>query len=239
MISVLTHADLVLRHRKGEARLISPLRAVGVIIVFGAIYGALMGTFCGEGQPVRGMQALFSATKMPLLLLLTFVLALPSFYVINMLVGLGGDFAEALRALLATQAGLTVILASLSPFTVLFYVSSTQYDGAILFNAGMMATASFAAQRLLRRFYAPLIARDVRHRKMVRVWLIVYAFIGIQMGWVLRPFIGQPGVPTTYFRGGAWGNAYVEIWEKVSDVMKGRRSWERGMMEQSNREDEK
>jgi hypothetical protein len=55
---------------------------------------------------------------------------------------------------------------------------------------------------------------------------LIYAFVGIQMGWVLRPFIGQPGVPTTFFRPGAWGNAYVELWEKAGDVVKGRRRWE-------------
>ena len=31
---------------------------------------------------------------------------------------------------------------------------------------------------------------------MLRAWLGVYAFVGIQMGWVLRPFVGQPDRPT-------------------------------------------
>lgn len=26
-----------------------------------------------------------------------------------------------------------------------------------------------------------------------RVWLILFAVVGLQMGWVLRPFIGAPG----------------------------------------------
>ncbi len=153
-----------------------------------------------------------------LVTIVTFILALPSFYVINMLVGLGRDFGIAVRALLATQAGLTIILASFAPFTLLFYASTTNYDAAILFNALMFGTASIAAQRLLKRFYAPLIARDKRHRSMVRLWIILYAFVGIQMGWVLRPFIGQPGSRTTFFREGAWGNAYVEVWEKAAEV---------------------
>lgn len=227
MATFLAQADLILRPADAGVRLLSPGRAAIMVLVFGATYGACMGTFFADGGVPRALQAVYSAAKVPLLLTLTFLLALPSFYVVNMLVGLGGDFSEALRALLSTQAGLTVILASLAPFTLLFYASSTQYDGAILFNAAMFAVASFAGQRLLRRFYAPLIARDPRHRRMVRVWLIVYAFVGIQMGWVLRPFVGRPGAPTTFFRSGAWGNAYVEVWEKVGDVLKGKRGWER------------
>jgi hypothetical protein len=221
VIAVLSNAQVVLRpERRGD---LEPRWALALIVAFGLLYGALMGTFYGEGQWPRALQALYSATKVPLLLIMTFLLALPSFYVINMLFGLGADFARAVRALLATQAGLTVILASFGPFTVLFYASTTNYDAAILFNGVMFAAASFAAQRLLRRFYAPLIARNPRHRQMARLWLILYAFVGIQMGWVLRPFIGRPDSPTQFFREGAWGNAYVEVWGKAVQVFRGGR----------------
>jgi hypothetical protein len=39
----------------------------------------------------------------------------------------------------------------------------------------------------------------------------LYLFVAIQMGWVLRPFVGDPDQPTRFFRAGAWSNAYVEI----------------------------
>ena len=213
MTALLHQADVLLRPASRLA--FSPRRLLAMIVFFGMVYGALMGLFYGPDQAPRLWQALYSATKVPLLLMLTFLLALPSFYVLNMLMGLAGDFGEAMRALLATQAGLTIVLASLGPFTVLFYTSTTNYDAAILFNALMFATASFAAQRLLKRFYAPLIARNRRHRRMVVFWIILYAFIGVQMGWVLRPFIGDPRTQTTFFREGAWGNAYIEVWDKV------------------------
>jgi hypothetical protein len=198
---------------------------VAMIILFGVFYGAMMGTFYDTGDSPRLLQSAYSAAKVPMLLLLTFLIALPSFYVLNMLLGLAGDFAEALRALLATQAGLTVVLASLAPFTLFFYASTTNYDAAVLFNAFMFGAASLAGQRLLKRFYAPLIARDGRHRRMVRVWIILYAFVGIQMGWVLRPFIGDPEKPTVFFREGAWGNAYIEVWDKVVWASKGGRRY--------------
>jgi hypothetical protein len=43
--------------------------------------------------------------------------------------------------------------------------------------------------------------------------LVLYGFVAIQMGWVLRPFVGNPDQPTGFFRAGAWSNAYVEIAE--------------------------
>ena len=77
----------------------------------------------------------------------------------------------------------------------------------------MFTVASVSAQWVLRRRYAPLITRNKRHRLMLRAWLGVYAFVGIQMAWVLRPFIGQPGRPVTFFREDTWGNAYVILFE--------------------------
>jgi hypothetical protein len=219
--SLIVQADALLR--PGSPRAFHGRTLLAMIVLFGVIYGALMGTFFDEGESVRVWQSVYSAAKVPLLLVLTFLLALPSYYVLNTLAGVSADFGEALKALLATQVGLTVVLASLAPFTLLFYASTTNYDAAIMFNALMFGAASWAGQRLLRRFYAPLIARDRRHRTLVRVWIILYAFVGIQMGWVLRPFIGQPGSPTTFFREGAWGNAYVEVWDKAVWATRGGR----------------
>jgi hypothetical protein len=40
-----------------------------------------------------------------------------------------------------------------------------------------------------------------KHVKTVfNLWVIVFALVGAQMGWVLRPFIGNPNMPFTWFR---------------------------------------
>jgi hypothetical protein len=169
---------------------------IAVVIVSGGFYGLVMGAFGGFGGD-RPLQMIF---------------------VLNSLLGLRSDFAEAIRALAVTQTAVAVILASLAPYTALWYASTMDYHEATLFNAAMFAIASVAAQWVLRRRYVPLIARDPRHRVMVRVWLAMYAFVGIQMGWVLRPFIGQPDRPVTFFREEAWGNAYIVILETAWTV---------------------
>ena len=75
----------------------------------------------------------------------------------------------------------------------------------------MFAAASLSAQVLLRRYFRALIARNPRHGWMFWLWIAIYAFVGIQMAWVLRPFIGSPDAPVTFFREGAWSNAYVAV----------------------------
>jgi hypothetical protein len=194
-------------------------RLASVLLAFGLFYGAVMGTFGGLiGE--RLLQVLFSAIKVPLLLVATFALSLPSFFVLNTLLGVRDDFKEALRAITATQAALTVVLASLAPCTLLWYASSADYQSAILFNALMFGIASLSSQWHLRRLYTPLIARDARHRLLLRVWLILFAFVGIQMGWLLRPFIGNPTEPVRFLREDAWGNAYLAVLQMITNTLR-------------------
>ena len=127
-----------------------------------------------------------------------------------------------LRALLSTQAGLTIILSALAPYTAFWYVSGSRYQPAILWNGVMFAVASLSAQWMLRRSYQPLIEINPKHRWMLRAWLVIYVFVGIQMGWVLRPFIGDPAAPVQFFREGSWTNAYEVVIQMIWDVLSGR-----------------
>ena len=163
----------------------------------------------------RPLQMLYSAIKVPLLLLVSFGLTLPSFFVLNTLLGLRNDFPAALRALLSAQAALALVLAALAPLTATWYLSVTSYPSCTFFNGVMFAIATFSARWPLRRRYAPLIARNPRHRSMLTIWLVLYVFVAIQMAWVLRPFLGDPAQATTFFRHGAWGNAYMVVLEVI------------------------
>jgi hypothetical protein len=200
-------ADEVLRGRGTEVSSPAARLTIALALSCALMYGAAMGC-SGDVVCGRPLQILYSAVKLPALLVITFALSLPSFFVVNMLLGLHEDFGRVLRALATAQAALTIVLASLAPLTLLWYVSTANHDANVAFNAAAFAVAAVAAQQVLRREYRPLIAKDVRHGKLLRAWLVVYAFVGIQTAWVLRPFIGDPNRPTQLFRDHAWGNAY-------------------------------
>ena|SRR5579862_3004182 len=223
MKSLLVCADAVVRGELPVATTHSLKRIVtqllAVIVLFGSLYGAAMGSFGGIGGDCL-LQVLYSAIKVPLLLLATFALSLPSFFIFNTLRGLREDFPQALRALLASQSGLTVLLASMAPLTLLWNISATGHEAAILFNALVFGIATLGGQVLLRRYYQTLLVRDDRHIRMLRLWGVVYAFVGIQMGWILRPFVGDPGKPITFVRDESWGNAYVAVFQLLVHVFR-------------------
>ncbi len=189
------------------------------VVVFGICYGAVMGSFGGIAGE-RVWQMVYSAIKVPLLLLVTFALSLPSLFIFNTLLGLRSDFAAALRALVASQAGLTILLASLAPLTLMWNVSATGHQATILFNALMFGVATLGGQKLLRHYYRPLLARDPRHVWLLRIWGVVYTFVGIQMGWILRPFVGDPDRAVRFFREDTWGNAYVILFQLLRHVFR-------------------
>ncbi len=185
-----------------------------VLCMSGMFYGSVMGSFAGIFGD-RFFQVIFSAVKVPMLLMVTFGLSLPFFYVLNTLYGLRDDFKKVLRSLLATQACVTIILMSLSPLTALWYISFDNYRTAILVNFIMFSFAAGSSQLVLKRFYRPLVESNPVHLKLLRFWIIIYGFVGVQMGWVLRPFIGDPNSQVQFFRDGAWGNAYLELFRII------------------------
>jgi hypothetical protein len=207
MLQLLRPADNLLR---GKTAFESTAAAWILLILGGMLYGGVMGSY-GFEKEVRPKQMAFSAIKTPLLLLATFVISLPSFFVLNTLFGVRHDFGRVLKALATSQASSTLVLASLAPYTAFWYASFKDYTDAILFNGLVFGVASLAGQAVLRKAYRPLISSNARHHLLLWIWLAIYSFVGIQMGWSLRPFIGSPGTAVEFLRESDGDNVYVVL----------------------------
>ncbi|MGD2105397.1 MAG: actin-binding WH2 domain-containing protein, partial [Anaerolineae bacterium] len=55
-------------------------------------------------------------------------------------------------------------------------------------------------------------------RTVVWLWIILYAFVGSQMAWTLRPFVGAPGLPFELFRQ-LGGNFYANVLASLGEVL--------------------
>jgi len=186
------------RYAVGRAR-VPWGRLVLFVSLGGSLYGLVMGSLDG-----RWVGALYSAVKVPLLLCLSLSVCLPNFLVVNLLLGLGQDFPAALRGILSAQGTLSVCLACLAPVTAVFYVSQPSYPFALFLNGCCFGLAVLCAQLTLANHYRPLIARQPRHRRALAAWLALYVLVGIKLGHVLRPFVGDPRLPTTFLREEQW-----------------------------------
>lgn len=55
-------------------------------------------------------------------------------------------------------------------------------------------------------------------RLTFQVWVVIYALVGAQMGWILRPFIGAPDLQFTWFRGRE-ANIFVDIVRTLGNLL--------------------
>jgi len=228
MPALFTHVDDMLRMQgwgaAGDPQPGALRRSAIYVVGFGLLYGAAMGSYAGvvgdRAWDDLLLQMTYSAVKVPLLLAVTCVVAMPSFFVLNSLFGLRDDFTAAVRAVAATQAGVAVLPTSLAPLTIMWYLTSDAYVPAVMCNAVMFAVAGISAQRLLRGHYQRLIARNKNHRIMLWAWLGLYTFVGIQMGWMMRPFIGSRDVEVEFFRREGFENAYVIVARLIAGLFR-------------------
>jgi hypothetical protein len=55
-------------------------------------------------------------------------------------------------------------------------------------------------------------------RTLFQAWLVVYALVGAQMAWVLRPFIGAPKLPFEWFRPRG-GNVFTDVLRSIGELL--------------------
>jgi hypothetical protein len=51
---------------------------------------------------------------------------------------------------------------------------------------------------------------------------MLYVFVAIQGAWVLRPFVGAPGLEPSFLRAELWTNAYVVVARTAAQALLGR-----------------
>ena len=173
-----------------------------------AIYLALYGLVMGISN--SWMQAAMSAIKLPMLYLETLIICLPTLYFFNLLYGSQLTFSQTAALMMAAitiTGALALAFASITLF--LWMTIGDQYTILALVNVVVLGTSSWWGVVYLRqgmRFVQEGV-RHVRRRSILLVWLVIYAFVGTQMGWSLRPFFGAPGEPFVVLRGG--GGTFV------------------------------
>ena len=55
-------------------------------------------------------------------------------------------------------------------------------------------------------------------KKIIQSWLLLYAFVGSQLGWTLRPFFGTPDSAFQLFRERE-GNFYLSVMQSLGYLL--------------------
>ena len=72
-------------------------------------------------------------------------------------------------------------------------------------------------------------------RSVFRIWVLVFGLVGAQMGWVMRPFVGDPSNPFTFFRQRE-SNFFQDVLRKTGELLSWgeNRGQESGIRSQKN-----
>lgn len=194
-----------------------------IAIVLGCgLYGAAVGLWRAP------QQALYTAIKMPLLIFLTCGGNALLNGLLAQVLGSGLSFRQSSIAILMSFTIASLILAALSPVAIFILLNtpplasaerSTGHSVTLLCDVLFIAYAGVVANRRLLRLLTEICTTADAARLVFWSWLAGNLFLGAQLSWVLRPFIGSPGLPIQFLRDDPMrGNFYESVFRAIRNL---------------------
>lgn len=213
---------LLLWTKPGESRTI--VFNVAVILLGAGLYGAAMGWW---REPLQG---LYVAVKFPLVILLTTLGNALLNAMLAPLLGLNISFRQSLLAILMSFTITAAVLGAFSPLAAFVVwnappmtpdVKSTLTYGFIkLLHVAVIAFAGIAGTVRLFQLLTQLGGSKAVARRVLFAWLAGNLFLGSQLTWIARPFIGAPHLPVVFLRDTALrGNFYENVFATLKQLL--------------------
>lgn len=188
-----------------------------IIVGTAMMYGAVMGSYNGF------MQAISSALKLPALVLITLLICFPSFYIVQLLLGSTMKLRQLAVILFGGFVMLTTLLVAFAPISLFFQLSGSPYAFLQLLHFGIFAFAGFWSMRTVAEALSTACEKRGIYPKIgitvFRIWIFILAFVGIQLSWNLRPFIGSQDMTFEWLRSGTQGNIYATLFNALGRLM--------------------
>ncbi|MGB3298428.1 MAG: hypothetical protein WBA76_09175 [Phormidesmis sp.] len=185
---------------------------------FFSVYGAIIGSYGG------GLQIISSAIKLPALYLITLIICIPTLYFFDILFGSKLDFKQYVTMALTSVSVISVLLFSFAPVVLFFLISVKGYNFFLLLNVLIMAITGGVGVRLFYKGMRDMVGgpeaieQNLR-RRLLQGWVLLYALVGSQLGWTLRPFFGAEGQKFQIFRPEIDGNFYAKVLEAIGSML--------------------
>jgi hypothetical protein len=195
----------------------------------------LFGTAIGLTGGLPWMLA--STVKLPLLFFSSLVICLPTLYHFSLLFGGRLTFTQTVSLLLTALTVTAVLSLGFALISLFFHFSGSEYYFMVTLDVVMLAVSSSAGliflvqgTLYLEQTTPPLhvtfsqwlrffIVGSARSLTLVS-WMGLFATVGTQMGWTLRPFFGAPGTTFVLIRP-VQGNFYQEFLHTVERLLTG------------------
>jgi hypothetical protein len=202
-----------------------------VILITGLsfVYGATMGASgFAMGLQRGGLQMAASGLKVPALYLLTLLICFPVLFIVLVLMGSRLKFSQTLALILLAVTLNAILLAAFAPIVLFFIVTGCSYDFAKMLHVAVMGFSGLWAMGALWQGLREMCeTSDLYPKQAVRilqVWILIFGFVGTQMAWSLRPFVGSPTRGFQLVRPELDGNFYSAVAHSVGNIFRDARN---------------
>jgi hypothetical protein len=190
---------------------------IATILIGAGCYGAAMGFW---RAPLQGV---FVAIKFPLIILLTTLGNTLLNAMLAPLLGLNISLRQSFLAILLSFTIVSAILGAFSPIAAFVVWNApplagnpqswdTTYSFIQLMHVLVIAFAGIVGTLRLGQVLRQLSGSAAIARRVLFAWLAGNLFFGSQLSWILRPFIGSPGLDVDFLRRSAFqGNFYETV----------------------------
>ena len=190
-----------------------------LLVVFSLVYGVVMGSYNSVEQAVS------SGIKVPVFLSLTLLVCFPVFFIIQLVLGSKLGFLHMLNVILCGFLMVSLIMVAFAPIVIFFLITGDNYAFIKLLHVAIFSVSGFFGMKTMAEALRYSCEKKKVYPKVgvivFRFWLIILAFVGMQLAWNLRPFIGDRGMEFELFRQRE-GNFYLAVAQSVQDIVVGR-----------------
>lgn len=169
-----------------------------LLVVFAGIYGIVMGSFHSF------MQAMAAGAKIPVLMTLVIIICFPAFFIIQYVLGSKLRLMQMLSIVLSGFVLAASIMVSFAPIAIFFLLTGGNYYFLQLLHISIfILSCIFGMKSVIDALKISCEKKNIYPRTGVvvfRFWVVIMAFVGIQLAWNLRPFMGDAGKPFKLFR---------------------------------------
>ncbi|HTE19627.1 MAG TPA: hypothetical protein VK689_14770 [Armatimonadota bacterium] len=194
----LTIAEWLLKHRDYLLAQIEAGREVPVILTDLLLVAVVPTAFYGlvTGLATNSLvRILTNPIKLPLVLIFTMVLCLPTLYIFSSYLGGRRTFLQTAALGFTSLAILGVVLAAFAPITwFLTFTAPHAYALHVLVNVAVLALAGFVGVGFLiqgtRRLHGDRL-QEGKQMTFLWMWIVLYGLVGLEMGWLMSPFFSS------------------------------------------------
>jgi hypothetical protein len=206
------------------------------ICVLTFLYGVVMGSYHSL------LQSFVAGMKVTFLFLCAILICFPSFFVIQQVLGSRMTLGQMMIIVLSGFVLTSAIALSFSPIVILFQITGGNYHFLQLLHVAIFIFSGIFGMRLMvEALKFACEKRDIYPRigvTVFRIWIIILAFVGIQLAWNLRPFLCNKDEEFKLFRKYE-GNFYTAIVYSIQQLVSNKNANQDGQTDRSGQRTDK